>query len=97
MVFTADAAERQHFYLQQAVRKPQRATVQQHILPMGVLNDSPKDVPKTKKRNIPFGKAYLATIILMSVPMMWQNQYNLTHLVVLKFTHALLLDLEAIK
>ncbi len=32
MVFSADAAERQRFYIQQAVHKPQRATVQQHIL-----------------------------------------------------------------
>jgi hypothetical protein len=32
MVFSADAAERQQFYIQQAVRKPQRATVRQHIL-----------------------------------------------------------------
>jgi hypothetical protein len=31
-VFTADAADRQQFYIQQAVHKPQRATVQQHIL-----------------------------------------------------------------
>ncbi len=38
-VFSADAAEKQQFYIQQAVRKPQRATVQQHILRMGVLND----------------------------------------------------------
>jgi hypothetical protein len=30
-VFSADAAERQRFYIQQAVRKPQRATVRQHI------------------------------------------------------------------
>jgi hypothetical protein len=38
-VFTADAAKRQRFYIQQAVHKPQRATVQQNILRMGVLND----------------------------------------------------------
>ncbi len=31
-VFTADAAKRQWFYIQQAVCKPQRATVLQHIL-----------------------------------------------------------------
>jgi hypothetical protein len=30
-VFSADAAERKRFYIQQAVRKPQRATVRQHI------------------------------------------------------------------
>jgi hypothetical protein len=33
-VFSADTAERQQFYIQQAMRKPQRATVRQHILQM---------------------------------------------------------------
>jgi hypothetical protein len=66
-VFSADAAEKQHIYIQQAVHKPQRATVQQHILQMGVLNDyirrlptlkdSSKAVPMMRKGNIPFGKA----------------------------------------
>jgi hypothetical protein len=78
-VFSADAVERQRIYIQQAVCKPQRATVQKHVLQMGVLNhcvrylttlkDSPNDVPMTKKGNIPFGKADLATIVLASVPM----------------------------
>ncbi len=82
-VFSADAVKRQRFYIQQAVRKPQRATVQQHILHMGVLNDyikhlptlkdSSKAVPTTKKGNIPFGEADLATIVLSSVQMLWQN------------------------
>jgi hypothetical protein len=106
-VFSADAAKRQQFYIQQAVCKPQRATVQQHILRMGVLNDyvkhlptlkdSSKAVPTTKKGNIPFGKADLATIVLLSVPMLWQNQYSLNHSTVPKSTRRLLLDLEAIK
>jgi hypothetical protein len=30
-VFSTDEAKRQRFYIQQTVRKPQRATVQQHI------------------------------------------------------------------
>jgi hypothetical protein len=106
-VFSADAAKRQRFYIQQAVRKPQRATVQQHILRMGVLNDyvkhlstlkdSSEAVPTMKKENIPFGKADLAAIVLSSVPMSWQNQYNLNHSTVPKSTHTLLPDLEAIK
>jgi hypothetical protein len=63
--------------------------VQQHILQMGVLNDyvkhlptlkdSSKAVPMMKKGNIPFGKADLAAIVLLSVLMSWQNQYNLNH------------------
>jgi hypothetical protein len=106
-VFSADTAERQQFYIQQAVHKPQRATVQQNISRMGVLvdyfkhlptlKDSSKAVPTTKKGNIPFGKADLAAIVLSSVPMSWQNQYNLNHSMVPESTHTLLLDLEAIE
>ncbi len=81
--FSADAAKRQMFYIRQAVRKPQRATVRQHILHMGVLNDyvkhlltlkdSSKAVPTTKKGSIPFSKADLAAIVLASVLVSWQN------------------------
>jgi hypothetical protein len=81
--------------------------VQQHILKMGVLNyyvrhlptlkDSSKAVSTTKKGNIPFSEADLAAIVLMSVPMLWQNQYNLNLLTVPKSTRTLLLDLEAIQ
>jgi hypothetical protein len=106
-VFNADASKRQRFYIQQAVRKPQRATVRQHILQMGVLNDyvdhlpklkdSPKTVPLTKKGNIPFGKVDLAAIVLLSVPMLWQNQNNFNHSTVPELTCTLLPDLEAIE
>ncbi len=106
-VFGADAAKRQRFYIQQAVCKPQRATVWQHISLMGVLNDyvrylptlkdSPKAVPTMKKGNIPFGKADLAVIVLASVPMFWQNHDNLNHLTVLELTCTLFPDLEAIE
>jgi hypothetical protein len=62
-----------------------------------ILKDSPKAVPMTKKGNIPFGEVYLAAIMLASVLMMWQNQYNLNHSMVLESTRALLMDLEAIE
>jgi hypothetical protein len=106
-VFSADAAERQWFYIKQEVHKPQRATVQQHILRMGVLNDyvkhlptlkdSSKAVPTTKKGNFPFGEADLAATVLLSALMLWQNQYNLNHSMVPKSTRTLLPDLEAIE
>jgi hypothetical protein len=51
----------------------------------------------TKKGNVPFSKTDLAAIMLVDVLMMWQNQYNFTHLTVPKSTHALLQDLEAIE
>jgi hypothetical protein len=47
--------------------------------------------------NIPFGKADLAAIVLASVLMIWQNHYNLTHLLVPESMPMLLLDLEAIE
>ncbi len=62
-----------------------------------MLKDSPKAVLTTKKRNIPFDEADLATIVLESVPMTRQNQYNLNHSTVPELTHALLPDLEAIE
>ncbi len=106
-VFSADAVKRQRFYIQQAVCKPQRATVRQHISRMGVLNDyvkhlptlndSSKAVPTTTKGNIPFGKADLAAIVLSSVPMSWQNQYNLNHSTVPDSTRILLPDLETVR
>jgi hypothetical protein len=56
---------------------------------MGVLNDYVRHLPTLKdnskavlmmkRGNIPFGKADLAAIVLSSVPMSWQNQYNLNH------------------
>ncbi len=81
--------------------------MRQHILQMGVLNDyvrhlprlkdSSKAVPMMKKGNIPFGEADLAAIVLSSVPMLWQNQYNLNHSTVPESTRTLLPDLEAIE
>jgi hypothetical protein len=64
-------------------------------LPM--LKDSSKAVPTTKKGNIPFSEADLAAIVLSSVPMSWQNQYNLNHSTVPKSIRTLLPDLEAIE
>jgi hypothetical protein len=62
-----------------------------------MLKDSSKAVPTTKKGNIPFGEADLAAIVLLSVLMSWQNQYNLIHSKVSESICTLLPDLEAIK
>ena len=68
-----------------------------YIRHLPTLKDSSKAVPTTKKGNIPFGEADLAAIVLSSVPLLWQNQYNLNYLTVPKSTRTLLPDLEAIK
>ncbi len=68
-----------------------------YVKHLPTLKDSSKAVPTMKKGNIPFGEANLATIVLSSIPMSWQNQYNLNHSTVPESTRTLLLDQEAIK
>jgi hypothetical protein len=68
-----------------------------YVKHLPTLKDSSKAVPTTKKGNIPFGKADLAAIVLQSVLMSWQNQYNLNHSTVPEFNRMLLPDLEAIE
>jgi hypothetical protein len=106
-VFSADAAKRQRYYIQQAVRKPQRVTVRQFISRVEVLNgylaylptlrNSPKAVATTKKGNVPFEEADLALIMLAALRLTWQNQYNLTHSTMPESPHELLADVEAIE
>jgi len=106
-VLPADAAEKQRFYMQQVMRKPQRVTIRQYMSRMGVLNDyiahlplifySSKAVASTVKGTVIFGDGELASIILTSMPQMWQNQYNLTHSTVPESPRALLPDMENIE
>jgi hypothetical protein len=97
----------QLYYMQQSVKKPQRVTVRQDMARLGLLNDylaylptvkdSPMAVEDTKKGNVPFDEADLASIILKSLPPTWLNQYNLNHTMLPKSPRQLLPDLEAIK
>ncbi len=106
-VLPSDAAEKQCFYVQQVVRKPQRITIRQYMSHMGILNDyiahlpsihySSKAVASTVKGNMIFGDDELASIILASTPQTWQNQYNLTHSTVPESPRVLLPDLENIE
>jgi hypothetical protein len=106
-IFPADAAEKQRYYMQQTIKKPQQVTVHQFVSCMGVLNDylaylpmvfdSSMAVAGTKKMNVPFDEADLARIVLNSVPSSWVNQYNMMHAMLPKNPRALLNDLEAIK
>ncbi len=68
-----------------------------YVRHLPTLKDNPKAVSTTKKGNGPFSKADFAGIILVSVLMMWQNQYNLNHTTALESMPTLLPDLEAIK
>jgi hypothetical protein len=106
-VFPADAAEQQHYYMQQAIKKPQRVTVHQFVLCMGVLNDYLAylttvfdllmAVAGTKKMNVPFNEADLSGIVLNLVPSSWVNQYNMMHSMLPKNPRAFLNNLVAIK
>jgi len=106
-IFPADTTEKQHFYMQQTIKKPQQFTVHQYMSFMGVLNnylaylpmvyDSSMAVEGTKKSNVPFDEADLARIVLNLVLVTWVNQYNMTHSTLPKSPRALLPDLEAIE
>ncbi len=107
IVFPADAAEKQCYYMQQMIKKPQQVTVGQFMSHMGVLNDYLAYLPMvfdslmavvgTKKMNVPFDEADLARIVLKLVPSSWVNQYNMTHSTLSKNPRALLNNLEAIE
>ncbi len=68
-VFPADAAEKQRYYMQQTIKKPQRVMARQFVSRMGVLNDylaylptvydSSMAIASTKKMNVPFNEAEL--------------------------------------
>jgi hypothetical protein len=106
-IFPADAAEKQCYYMQQTIKKPQGVTVRQFVSRMGVLNDYLAYLPTvfdslmaiagTKKMNVPFNEAELAGIVLNLVPFSWVNQYNMMHSMLPKNPRALLIDLETIE
>ncbi len=106
-VFSRDAAKRQQYYIQQGIRKPQRASVRQFISRMQqlsgylkylpTLKNSPRAVATTKKDNIPFEAADLVSIILAALPLSWQNHYNLTHSTVPESPRVLTPELENIE
>ncbi len=70
-VFTADMVNRQQYYLQQAVRKPQRAAVHQHISHIGVLNDYVKYLPTLKDSPTKAASEVQNKMILMGHQMLY--------------------------
>jgi hypothetical protein len=106
-IFPADAADKQRYYMQQTIKKPQQFTVCQFVLRMGVLNDYLAYLPTvfdllmavagTKMMNMPFDEADLAKIVFNSVPSSWVNQYNMMHSTLPKNPRALLNNLEVIE
>jgi hypothetical protein len=106
-VSTIDAAERLRYYLMCSIKKPVRWTICMHISRMEVLNkylgllptikNSPLAVTTTEMDNVPFTEATHASIILLHLPVLWRNQYDLTHKTVPVLPCAMLQDLKNIK
>jgi hypothetical protein len=106
-IFSVVAADKQHYYMMQTVKKPQQAMVRKDMACLGILNDyliflptvfnSSMAIEGTKKGNVPFDEADIAGIIVNSVPVFWMNQYNMTHWTLSDGTRTLLQDLESIK
>jgi hypothetical protein len=61
------------------------------------LKNSSRAVATTKKGNVPFEAADLASVILAALPLSWQNQYNLTHSTVPESPRVLTPELENIE
>jgi hypothetical protein len=89
LFFACDAAERLKYYMMCSIKKPVRSTIRQHVCRMETLNkylgmlpmikNSPMAVTSIELGNVPFTKATHASIILSHLPVVWRNQYNLTH------------------
>ena len=77
--FSVDAVERQKAYMMGSLKKPRQLTIRNHISRCKVLNgyighlptlrDSQLAAASTKKGNVPFNKATLASIVLPTCPM----------------------------
>jgi hypothetical protein len=65
------------------------------LLPM--LQDSSLAVASTKKGNVPFNNATLASIVLATCHIDWRNHYELNHKTAPESTRLMLHDLETIK
>jgi hypothetical protein len=65
------------------------------ILP--TIKNSPLAVASMEFGNVPFTKATHVSIILSHLPVVWRNQYDLTHKTVPELPRTMLLDLENIK
>jgi hypothetical protein len=108
-IFSCDAAEVQHYYMQQGVKKPQRVPVYSFMARMGLLHDylthlltvkgqgQLNAVEDTKKGNKPFNETDLAGIMIKAVPSSWINQFNLKHSTLPKSPKLLPPDLENIE
>ncbi len=105
--FSVDAAERQKSYMMGSLKKPHRMTIKKHVSRCETMNgymcllptlqDSSLAVASTKKGNVPFNNATLASIVLSTCHIDWRNLYELNHKTVPESMRSMLQDLEMIK
>ena len=86
-VFQSDAAETQHFYISNGLKKPNRVPIRQFVQRIQQLNGYLDLLPcffysecatKLTKVVQAFDNADLASHILQMVPRNWKDQYELT-------------------
>ncbi len=64
---------------------------------LSTIKNSPLAVASTEMGNVPFTEATHRSIILSHLPVVWRNQYDLTHSTVPESPRAMLMDLENIE
>jgi len=69
-------------------------TLNKYLEQLPTIKNSPQAVASTKYGNVPFNESTLASILLNHLPVVWRNQYNMTHPIVPESPRAILLDLE---
>jgi hypothetical protein len=90
-----------------SLTKPHDMTIKKHVSRFKTMNgyisllptlrDSSLVVASTKKENVPFNNATLASIVLATCHINWRNLYELNHKTVPESTRSMLHDLETIE
>ena len=99
-IYSINAAEQQRLYILCHLKKPAKSSIRAHVTRMETLNkyleqlprikNNPMAVASTEYGNVPFNESTLASIILSHQPVLWRNQYNLTHTIVPESPRAIL-------
>ena len=74
-------------------------TLNKYLGVIPTIKNSPLAVASMEPGNIPFNETTLASIIIIfsNLPLVWRDQYNLTHSTVPESPRAMLMDLKNIK
>ncbi len=102
-VFSVDAAKQQKSYMMGSLKKPHNMSIKKHVSRFETMNgyirllpklqDSSLAVASTKKGNVPFNDATLASIVLATCHIDWRNFYEFNHKTVPESTRSMLHNL----